>query len=165
MVATVVHVGSAAGSSAGSVVASSGASSTVEGVVEGTELDNLCKLEHADRLKIVTAATTNTVSFLCKGFPFNVRVTCGLVIYPVEVRYRNLCFHTVSCAVLCEQDEWTLRVTIPPNPDLTVLKVIIGRARVNAGMTIEELAEASGVSRQTILNLGSGSITAISRLG
>lgn len=45
---------------------------------------------------------------------------------------------------------------IPPDPDLTALKVVIGRARVRAGMTIEQLSEASGVSRQTILNLGSG---------
>jgi putative transcriptional regulator len=34
--------------------------------------------------------------------------------------------------------------------------VIIGRERTRAGLTIEQLAEASGVSRQTILNLGSG---------
>ncbi len=45
---------------------------------------------------------------------------------------------------------------IPPSPDLTQLKVIIGRARVREGLTIEQLSEASGVSRQTILNLGSG---------
>ncbi len=47
-------------------------------------------------------------------------------------------------------------VPSPPEPDLTQLRVIIGTARVRAGMTIEQLAEASGVSRQTILNLGSG---------
>ncbi|MGJ0204751.1 helix-turn-helix domain-containing protein [Leucobacter sp. gxy201] len=34
--------------------------------------------------------------------------------------------------------------------------MIIGRARVREGLTIEQLSEASGVSRQTILNLGSG---------
>lgn len=44
----------------------------------------------------------------------------------------------------------------PPEPNLAQLKVIVGRARVQAGMTIEQLSEASGVSRQTILNLGSG---------
>jgi putative transcriptional regulator len=36
------------------------------------------------------------------------------------------------------------------------LRHIVGKARVQAGFTIEQLAEASGVSRQTILNLGSG---------
>lgn len=45
---------------------------------------------------------------------------------------------------------------LPPNPDLTQLRVIIGRERTRAGLTIEQLAEASGVSRQTILNLGFG---------
>lgn len=44
----------------------------------------------------------------------------------------------------------------PPEPDLSQLKVIIGRARIQEGMTIERLSEASGVSRQTILNLSSG---------
>ncbi|MBK0418154.1 helix-turn-helix transcriptional regulator [Leucobacter sp. CSA1] len=34
--------------------------------------------------------------------------------------------------------------------------MVIGRARVRAGLTIEQLSERSGVSRQTILNLGSG---------
>lgn len=45
---------------------------------------------------------------------------------------------------------------LPPDPDLSQLRFIIGKARVDAGMTIEQLSEASGVSRQTILNLGSG---------
>ncbi|WP_275703187.1 helix-turn-helix transcriptional regulator [Tessaracoccus caeni] len=39
---------------------------------------------------------------------------------------------------------------------MSQLRFIIGKARVDAGMTIEQLSEASGVSRQTILNLGSG---------
>lgn len=45
---------------------------------------------------------------------------------------------------------------VPPDPDLSQLRVIVARARVQRGLTIEQLAEASGVSRQTILNLGSG---------
>lgn len=44
----------------------------------------------------------------------------------------------------------------PPDPDLDQLRFIISRARVKAGMTVEQLAEASGMSRQTVLNLGSG---------
>ncbi|WP_033420286.1 helix-turn-helix transcriptional regulator [Nesterenkonia alba] len=44
----------------------------------------------------------------------------------------------------------------PPEPDLDQLRLAIGQARVNAELTLEELAERSGVSRQTILNLGSG---------
>ena len=47
-------------------------------------------------------------------------------------------------------------MSFSPEPDLSQLKVIIGRERMRAGLTIEQLSEASGVSRQTILNLGSG---------
>ena len=41
-------------------------------------------------------------------------------------------------------------------PDLSQLRAIIVRARHDAGLTLEQLAERSGVSRQTLLNLGSG---------
>lgn len=44
----------------------------------------------------------------------------------------------------------------PPEPDLSQLKIVIGQARIRAGLTIEQLSESSGVSRQTILNLSSG---------
>lgn len=48
-------------------------------------------------------------------------------------------------------------MTIPaPEPDMTQLRVVLSRARANAGWTFEELAERSGVSRQTLLNLSSG---------
>lgn len=41
-------------------------------------------------------------------------------------------------------------------PDLTQLRHIFNRARVDAGLTYEALAERSGVSRQTLLNIASG---------
>lgn len=39
---------------------------------------------------------------------------------------------------------------------MTKLRIIIARARRDAGLTIDQMSEAVGVSRQTILNLGSG---------
>ncbi|WP_147102877.1 helix-turn-helix transcriptional regulator [Nesterenkonia populi] len=42
------------------------------------------------------------------------------------------------------------------DPDLDQLKHILGKARVDAGMTLEQLAEASGVGRQTIVQLSNG---------
>lgn len=41
-------------------------------------------------------------------------------------------------------------------PDLTQLRAIFVRQRDAAGLTYEELAELSGLSRQTLLNLASG---------
>jgi putative transcriptional regulator len=41
-------------------------------------------------------------------------------------------------------------------PDLSQLRQIINVRRAEAGLTLEQLAEVSGVSRQTILNLSSG---------
>lgn len=43
-----------------------------------------------------------------------------------------------------------------PEPDLSRLRAVFVRERDNAGLTYEELAERSGVSRQTLLNLASG---------
>lgn len=43
-----------------------------------------------------------------------------------------------------------------PDPDLAQLRVIFNRRRHDAGMTFEQLADASGISRQTLLNLSSG---------
>ena len=40
--------------------------------------------------------------------------------------------------------------------DLSRLRGIINRRRTEAGLTFEQLAELSGVSRQTLLNLSSG---------
>ena len=40
--------------------------------------------------------------------------------------------------------------------DLSRLRGIINRRRSEAGLTFEQLAELSGVSRQTLLNLSSG---------
>ncbi|MEV7768138.1 helix-turn-helix domain-containing protein [Microbacterium sp. NPDC086615] len=43
-----------------------------------------------------------------------------------------------------------------PEPDLTQLRVIFNRYREQSGMTFEQLAEHSGISRQTLLNISSG---------
>ena len=43
-----------------------------------------------------------------------------------------------------------------PEPDLTQLRVIFNRLRYESGLTYERLAEVSGISRQTLLNLSSG---------
>ena len=43
-----------------------------------------------------------------------------------------------------------------PDPDLAKLRLIFNRYRYESGLTYEGLAEASGVSRQTLLNLSSG---------
>lgn len=43
-----------------------------------------------------------------------------------------------------------------PEPDLTQVRTIFNRARQQADLTFEELAELSGVSRQTLLNISGG---------
>ncbi|WP_417540981.1 helix-turn-helix transcriptional regulator [Microbacterium maritypicum] len=43
-----------------------------------------------------------------------------------------------------------------PEPDLTRLRGILNDRRHAAGFTFEQLAEVSGVSRQTLLNISSG---------
>lgn len=43
-----------------------------------------------------------------------------------------------------------------PEPDLAQLRGILVNRRSAAGLTFEELAELSGVSRQTLLNISSG---------
>lgn len=50
---------------------------------------------------------------------------------------------------------WGWGVAVP-DPDLAQLRTIFNRRRHDAGMTFEQLAEASGVSRQTLLNVASG---------
>lgn len=44
----------------------------------------------------------------------------------------------------------------PPDPDLDQLRLILGRARVEARFTLDELSARSGVGRQTIVNLSAG---------
>lgn len=46
-----------------------------------------------------------------------------------------------------------LPVSLPPSPDLKAFGVAVARRRRELGMTIEQLAEAAGVSRQTIGNV------------
>ncbi|MET8653821.1 helix-turn-helix transcriptional regulator [Nocardia aurea] len=41
-------------------------------------------------------------------------------------------------------------------PDLTQLRTVLERARHDAGLTFDQLAAVSGVSRQTLLNLAHG---------
>lgn len=43
-----------------------------------------------------------------------------------------------------------------PEPNLAKLRYALHGARAESGLTLEQLAERSGVSRQTLLNLGSG---------
>ncbi|WP_235558920.1 helix-turn-helix transcriptional regulator [Microbacterium sp. Leaf161] len=43
-----------------------------------------------------------------------------------------------------------------PEPDLTRLRAVLNERRHAAGFTFEQLAEASGISRQTLLNISSG---------
>lgn len=43
-----------------------------------------------------------------------------------------------------------------PDPDLTVLRTILNSRRHDAGLTFEQLAEVSGLHRQTLLNISSG---------
>ena len=43
-----------------------------------------------------------------------------------------------------------------PDPDLAQLRLIFNRCRYESGLTYDRLAEESGVSRQTLLNLNSG---------
>lgn len=43
-------------------------------------------------------------------------------------------------------------------PDLTQLRAIFVRRRTDAGLTYDQLAERSGLSRQTLLNIASGKV-------
>lgn len=47
-------------------------------------------------------------------------------------------------------------VVPPKEPDLSQLRLIFNRYRAESGLTYEALAERSGVSRQTLLNIASG---------
>lgn len=68
---------------------------------------------------------------------------CSVVQYPV------LCFGAITRIV--EHVTYA-----PPEPAMTQLRVVLARAREHSGWTFDELAERSGVSRQTLLNLNSG---------
>lgn len=43
-----------------------------------------------------------------------------------------------------------------PEPDLSAMRAVFNTRRVASGMTFEELAEASQVSRRTLLNVSAG---------
>lgn len=43
-----------------------------------------------------------------------------------------------------------------PEPDLSALRTVFNSRRRASGLTFDELAEASGVSRRTLLNISSG---------
>lgn len=43
-----------------------------------------------------------------------------------------------------------------PEPDLTRLRGTFDKARVDAGITYDELAEITGVSRRTLLDIATG---------
>lgn len=44
----------------------------------------------------------------------------------------------------------------PVDPDLSMLRVVFNTRRHETGWTFEELAERSGIARQTLLNLAAG---------
>ena len=44
----------------------------------------------------------------------------------------------------------------PPEPDLDQLRVAFNKARHASSLTFDQLAERSGVSRQTLINLSQG---------
>lgn len=46
--------------------------------------------------------------------------------------------------------------TKTPEPDLTALRQAFTNLRHDAGMTYDELAEVTGLSRRTLLNIGAG---------
>ena len=49
--------------------------------------------------------------------------------------------------------------TPPPAPDLRVLRTVFNVRRAESGMTYDQLAAATGLSRRTLLNIGSGTYT------
>ncbi|MFJ8510198.1 helix-turn-helix transcriptional regulator [Streptomyces avermitilis] len=48
---------------------------------------------------------------------------------------------------------------IPPDPDLTALRVELARLRVERGWTFDELARRSGLARRTLIDLEHGRTT------
>lgn len=52
-----------------------------------------------------------------------------------------------------------MAISPPPSPDLTALRGSFNTARAASGMTFDRLADASGLSRRTLLNIFSGSTT------
>lgn len=45
---------------------------------------------------------------------------------------------------------------LPPDPDLTALRVALARLRRERGWTFDELAERSGLARRTLIDLEHG---------
>ncbi|MEW2252328.1 MULTISPECIES: helix-turn-helix transcriptional regulator [unclassified Streptomyces] len=48
---------------------------------------------------------------------------------------------------------------LPPDPDLTALRLVLARLRTDRGWTFDELAERSGLSRRTLIDLEHGRTT------
>lgn len=48
------------------------------------------------------------------------------------------------------------RVRTPPEPDMSQLAAAFKTHKANSGMTYDQLAEATGLSRQTLLNIAAG---------
>lgn len=49
-----------------------------------------------------------------------------------------------------------MAITPPPEPDLSVLRNVFNEFRSRSGMTYDDLAEATGLSRRTLLHISSG---------
>lgn len=48
---------------------------------------------------------------------------------------------------------------LPPDPDLTALRVVLARLRGERGWTFDELADRSGLARRTLIDLEHGRTT------
>lgn len=48
---------------------------------------------------------------------------------------------------------------LPPDPDLTALRVVLARLRAERGWTFDELADHSGLARRTLIDLEHGRTT------
>jgi putative transcriptional regulator len=52
-----------------------------------------------------------------------------------------------------------MSIAPPPDPDLSALRSVFNELRARSGMTYDQLAEASGISRRTLLHISSGTYT------
>ena len=49
-----------------------------------------------------------------------------------------------------------MKTDLPPDPDLTRLREVFNRLRDESGQSYDDLAQASGLSRRTLINIGTG---------
>lgn len=112
------------------------------------------------RLRVPTVAQPTTEALI------DVRIPNPSRHLIVPTRARDPAKHLIPkstrcCAVFLDRGRWAVLVTKPsetpqPEPDLTRLRAIFVARRGGAQQTFEELAHASGLSRQTLLNISRG---------